>query len=46
MNFQVARQNMVLQQVRPWSVLDTQVLDVLSEIMRENFVPEAFKQVA
>ncbi|MCF7520461.1 protein-L-isoaspartate O-methyltransferase [Neisseria sp. ZJ106] len=38
MNFEQARFNMVEQQIRPWDVLDFDVLDALMEIPRERFV--------
>lgn len=41
-----ARFNMVEQQIRPWQVLDTQVLAVLSHIQRELFVPQAYQALA
>jgi len=41
-----ARFNMVEQQIRPADVLDQQVLDVLSKIPRENFVPEEYRNLA
>jgi len=41
-----ARENMVEQQVRPWDVLDVRVLDVLSQMPREAFVPEAYRALA
>ncbi len=34
----VARQNMIENQVRPWEVLDARVLDVLGAVRREDFV--------
>lgn len=40
MNVEQARFNMVEQQIRPWDVLDTAVLDLLFEVKRERFVPE------
>ena len=46
MNFEKARFNMVEQQVRPWDVLDFDVLDALSAIPREAFVSEAQKPYA
>lgn len=46
MDFEKARFNMVEQQVRPWDVLDPQVLDVISDIPRENFVPDEYKNLA
>jgi len=45
-DFQLARTNMVIQQVRPWQVLDNQVLTILSQIPRELFVPPAFTGIA
>lgn len=41
-----ARFNMIEQQIRPWNVLDTQVLELLSEVKREDFVPVAHKSLA
>jgi len=41
-----ARQQMVEQQVRTWEVLDPTVLEVLSAVRRENFVPTPFHNVA
>jgi protein-L-isoaspartate(D-aspartate) O-methyltransferase len=41
-----ARFNMVEQQVRPWEVLDQGVLDAMMALPRENFVPEAYRQLA
>lgn len=41
MNFEQARFNMVEQQIRPWDVLDFDVLDALGEVPREYFVDEA-----
>lgn len=41
-----ARYNMVVQQIRPWYVLDDEVLDLLYEIHREEFVPAAYRQAA
>lgn len=38
MDFNKARFNMVEQQIRPWDVLDFDVLDALAEIPRERFV--------
>lgn len=41
-----ARFNMIEQQVRTWEVLDTRVLDVLSEVPREDFVSEQYRGMA
>lgn len=38
MDFAQARFNMVEQQIRPWDVLDFELLDALSEVPREYFV--------
>ncbi|MGE0874665.1 MAG: protein-L-isoaspartate O-methyltransferase [Burkholderiales bacterium] len=46
MNFEQARANMVEQQIRPWDVLDQDVLDLLYAIPRESFVPSKSKQLA
>jgi protein-L-isoaspartate(D-aspartate) O-methyltransferase len=46
MNFQQARINMVIQQVRPWYVFDEKVLTVLNEIERERFVPHEYANLA
>ena len=41
-----ARFNMIEQQIRPWDVLDMQILDLLSQMRREEFVPIAHKALA
>jgi protein-L-isoaspartate(D-aspartate) O-methyltransferase len=41
-----ARQQMVDQQIRTWEVLDPRVLDVLSAVPREAFVPAAYRELA
>ncbi len=46
MNIEQARFNMVEQQIRPWDVLDQQVLDLLHKIHREDFVPPAHAALA
>lgn len=38
-NMELARFNMVEQQIRPWDVLDANVLDVIKKVKREHFVP-------
>ncbi len=45
-DFEQARSNMIKQQIRPWDVADLDVLDLLNEIHREDFVPAAYKQLA
>lgn len=46
MNIEQARFNMIEQQIRPWNVLDQDVLDLLHVVKREQFVPEAYKSLA
>jgi protein-L-isoaspartate(D-aspartate) O-methyltransferase len=46
MNIEQARFNMIEQQIRPWEVLDPTVLDLLFEVKREAFVPEAHRSLA
>ena len=46
MNNDIARFNMIEQQIRPWDVLDGQVLSLLSVVKREDFVPMAHKALA
>ena len=41
-----ARFNMVEQQIRPWEVLDSRVLDALFQVRRELFVPPALRSLA
>ena len=41
-----ARQTMVESQVRTWDVLDPRVLDTLSRVRREDFVPAAYRALA
>ena len=41
-----ARQQMVDQQIRTWEVLDPRVLEVLSAVPREAFVPPAYRELA
>ena len=45
-NMEQARFNMVEQQIRPWDVLDMRVLDLLSKVKREQFVPPAQQGMA
>ncbi|MDH5445812.1 MAG: protein-L-isoaspartate O-methyltransferase [Gammaproteobacteria bacterium] len=46
MNFEQARFNMIEQQIRPWEVLNQRVLDLLSEVPREDFVPPQYRNLA
>ena len=43
---EVAKHNMIEQQVRPWEVLDSQVLNVLNTVDRVNFVREDYRGLA
>ena len=46
MNLEQARFNMIEQQIRPWEVLDAQVLHLLSVVKREDFVPPGYRNLA
>jgi protein-L-isoaspartate(D-aspartate) O-methyltransferase len=46
MDYKQARFNMIEQQVRTWEVLDQRVLDMLSLVHREDFIPTPFKKLA
>lgn len=46
MNLEQARSNMVEQQIRPWEVIDQDVLDLLYVVPREDFVPPASRNLA
>ena len=46
MDFERARFNMIEQQIRPWNVLDQQILDLLGVVRREEFVPSALRAMA
>jgi len=45
-NADTAKFNMIEQQIRPWEVLDNQVLSTLSQVNREDFVRDAYKGLA
>lgn len=45
-NIAQARFNMIEQQIRPWNVLDLRVLELLSSVPREDFVPKAHRALA
>ena len=45
-NVELARHNMVEQQIRPNNVLDQKVLDVIAQSPREDYMPEAYRNVA
>lgn len=46
MDVELARFNMIEQQIRPWEVLDAQVLDLLGAVRREDFVPAEQRALA
>jgi protein-L-isoaspartate(D-aspartate) O-methyltransferase len=46
MNIELARFNMIEQQIRPWEVLDQAVLSLLSTVRREDYVPPALRSLA
>jgi protein-L-isoaspartate(D-aspartate) O-methyltransferase len=46
MNIELARFNMIEQQIRPWQVLDPAVLALLAVLKREDFVPARHKALA
>lgn len=46
MNTELARFNMIQQQIRPWNVLDPKVLECLEHVARERFVPAAQQALA
>lgn len=45
-DIELARFNMIEQQIRPWDVLDTTVLALLGVVKREDFVPAAHRALA
>lgn len=45
-DFKQARFNMIEQQIRPWNVLDMEILEVLDMVPREDFVPAAYRNMA
>ncbi|VVD89256.1 protein-L-isoaspartate O-methyltransferase [Pandoraea terrae] len=46
MNYELARLNMIEQQIRPWDVLDQHILDLLKVVKREDFVPAPYRDLA
>ena len=45
-NTEIAKFNMIEQQIRPWEVLDHQVLSVIQGLNREDFVDPAYRGLA
>lgn len=46
MDTEAARQQMILQQVRAWEVLDQGILNTLRAVPREAYVPEKYRDLA
>ncbi len=46
MHVDAARAQMLRQQLRAWEVLDQRVLDVVGQVRRERYVPEAYRELA
>jgi len=46
MDIDRAKFNMVEQQIRPWNVIDQQVLNTMSAVERDRFVPEQYRELA
>lgn len=46
MNVESARQQMVEQQIRAWEVLDARVLAAMTDVRRELFVPDGYRDLA
>ncbi|MCG8435800.1 MAG: protein-L-isoaspartate O-methyltransferase [Gammaproteobacteria bacterium] len=45
-DIETARQHMVERQIRTWDVFDPAVLDVMASVPREEFVPQAYRNLA
>jgi len=46
MDIEQARFNMIEQQIRTWDVLDLDVLDLLNEVHREEFIPDSYQELS
>lgn len=46
LDFETARSKMIEQQIRPWNVLDPNVLELLKKVHREAFVPSEHRHLA
>src|SRR5262245_47275272 len=46
MNIELAREQMIEQQVHAWDVFDERVLNTMRAVRREQFAPAPFSQVA
>jgi len=45
-NLDQARFNMIQQQIRPWSLPNDAILNIMTKIHREDFVPELYRNLA
>jgi len=45
LNIENARSKMIEQQIRPWNVLDPNVLDLLTQVQREEFIPKSHRHL-
>lgn len=41
-----AREQMISQQLRPWGILDEQILNAVRQVAREQFVPDGYQSIA
>ena len=46
MNLEQARHNMIHQQIKTWDVVDPGILETLSKVPREKFVPQTYQSLA
>lgn len=46
LNLEHARNNMIQQQLRPWEIIDNDVLNAMQSVPREDFVPLQYRQLA
>lgn len=46
MDIELARRNMIASQIRPWNVLNPEILDLIDRVPREEFVPPAYRALA
>lgn len=46
MDIELARSNMIEQQIRTWDVLDTSILQLLDELHREDFISDDYRKLA
>ena len=46
MNFNTARQNMLLNQVRTWDFISSENINIMQQVQREEFVPVEHRKLA